>query len=57
MTAVLGESVARALCADWAEQAQTLSRAARGRTPVDTRCANSRTGPRRCARSTSRAGC
>lgn len=36
MTAVLGESVARALCADWAEQAQTLSRAARGRTPVDT---------------------
>ncbi|MEU2056395.1 MmgE/PrpD family protein [Streptomyces bungoensis] len=36
MTAVLGESVARALCADWAEQAQPLPRAARGRTSADT---------------------
>ncbi|MGW1914661.1 MmgE/PrpD family protein [Streptomyces sp. NPDC002076] len=36
MTAVLAESVARALCADWAEQARTPARAARGRTPADT---------------------
>ncbi|MFF5016200.1 hypothetical protein [Streptomyces sp. NPDC001165] len=36
MTAVLGESVARALCADWAEQAPTLPRAGRGRAPADT---------------------
>ncbi|MFC9284130.1 MmgE/PrpD family protein [Streptomyces collinus] len=36
MTAVLGESVARALCDDWAGQAPALSRAGRGRTPADT---------------------
>ncbi|MET8579936.1 MmgE/PrpD family protein [Streptomyces collinus] len=36
MTAVLGESVARALCDDWAGQAPALSRAGRGRAPADT---------------------
>ncbi|MER6468077.1 MmgE/PrpD family protein [Streptomyces collinus] len=36
MTAVLGESVARALCDDWAGQAPAPSRAGRGRTPADT---------------------
>ncbi|MFE5401310.1 MmgE/PrpD family protein [Streptomyces sp. NPDC056580] len=36
MTAVLGESVAQALCADWAEQAHTLPRAGRVRAPADT---------------------
>jgi hypothetical protein len=36
MTAVLAESVARALCADWAEQAHAPRRTARGRTRADT---------------------
>ncbi|MFF9185857.1 MmgE/PrpD family protein [Streptomyces misionensis] len=36
MTAVLAESVARALCADWAEQAQAPSRPAHGPAGADT---------------------